>query len=120
MGGPPRGGLWNISFYHTWRFTDRVNIADGVPVLDQLAGNAITPGGVARHTIEFEGGLFKNGLGVHLNGQWNAPAHVLGSGAPGSSNVRFGSYTVRSERHTSELQSLMRLSYAAFCLQQKK
>src|SRR3546814_8569177 len=26
----------------------------------------------------------------------------------------------RSEEHTSELQSLMRISYAAFCLQQKK
>src|SRR3546814_2404221 len=26
----------------------------------------------------------------------------------------------RSEEHTSELQSLMRISYAVFCLQQKK
>src|SRR3546814_10018907 len=39
-----------------------------------------------------------------------------------------GSYTViaingeceRSEEHTSELQSLMRISYAVFCLQKKK
>src|SRR3546814_9375703 len=28
--------------------------------------------------------------------------------------------SVRSEEHTSELQSLMRISYAAFCLQYKK
>src|SRR3546814_5872362 len=28
--------------------------------------------------------------------------------------------TRRSEEHTSELQSLMRISYAVFCLQQKK
>src|SRR3546814_2932202 len=27
---------------------------------------------------------------------------------------------VRSEEHTSELQSLMRISYAVFCLKQKK
>src|SRR3546814_3124283 len=27
---------------------------------------------------------------------------------------------VRSEEHTSELQSLMRISYAVFCLQKKK
>src|SRR3546814_10422919 len=27
--------------------------------------------------------------------------------------------TVRSEEHTSELQSLMRISYAVFCLQKK-
>src|SRR3546814_5442752 len=28
-------------------------------------------------------------------------------------------YIVRSEEHTSELQSLMRISYAVFCLQKK-
>src|SRR3546814_10251029 len=30
------------------------------------------------------------------------------------------SASVRSEQHTSELQSLMRISYAVFCLQKKK
>src|SRR3546814_7027374 len=29
-------------------------------------------------------------------------------------------YDERSEEHTSELQSLMRISYAVFCLQKKK
>src|SRR3546814_8255453 len=29
-------------------------------------------------------------------------------------------FQLRSEEHTSELQSLMRISYAVFCLQQKK
>src|SRR3546814_8257914 len=31
-----------------------------------------------------------------------------------------GKSTVRSEEHTSELQSLMRTSYAVFCLKKKK
>src|SRR3546814_2958474 len=31
-----------------------------------------------------------------------------------------GWVTIRSEEHTSELQSLMRLSYAVFCLKKKK
>src|SRR3546814_9150428 len=31
-----------------------------------------------------------------------------------------GSYLLRSEEHTSELQSLMRISYAVFCLKKKK
>src|SRR3546814_2127111 len=30
------------------------------------------------------------------------------------------SYQLRSEEHTSELQSLMRISYAVFCLKKKK
>src|SRR3546814_6604741 len=33
---------------------------------------------------------------------------------------RHGDGSVRSEEHTSELQSLMRISYAVFCLKKKK
>src|SRR3546814_6666101 len=32
----------------------------------------------------------------------------------------FPSFNERSEEHTSELQSLMRISYAVFCLKKKK
>ncbi|TCM42169.1 outer membrane receptor protein involved in Fe transport [Novosphingobium sp. ST904] len=99
-GGPPmmgpggpggKGGRWNISVYHTWRFTDRVTIADGVETLDQLNGEALTAGGVPRHAIEAEGGLFRNGYGLRLKAEWEAPTHVNGSGAPTSSDLRFGS-----------------------------
>ncbi|MDE8651985.1 TonB-dependent receptor domain-containing protein [Novosphingobium album (ex Liu et al. 2023)] len=91
--GPPGGGAgrWNMSIYHTWRFTDRVTIAAGGPVLDALKGDAIAAGGVARHALEFEGGLFKNGMGLRLNGSWTAPATVRGNGLPDSSDLRFGS-----------------------------
>src|SRR3546814_16874825 len=34
--------------------------------------------------------------------------------------TRFGALKRRSEEHTSELQSLMRISYAVFCLKKKK
>src|SRR3546814_3318757 len=43
--------------------------------------------------------------------------------APGVETGRFGAHMVvslRSEEHTSELQSLMRISYAVFCLKKKK
>src|SRR3546814_7725121 len=35
-------------------------------------------------------------------------------------NGSFGATTLRSEEHTSELQSLMRISYAVLCLKKKK
>src|SRR3546814_3844964 len=35
---------------------------------------------------------------------------------PGARGGALASWTVRSEEHTSELQSLMRISYAVFCL----
>src|SRR3546814_3053228 len=38
----------------------------------------------------------------------------------GSVGVEFFPSEVRSEEHTSELQSLMRISYAVFCLKKKK
>src|SRR3546814_1896629 len=37
-----------------------------------------------------------------------------------SSSAATTSSTLRSEEHTSELQSLMRISYAVFCLKKKK
>src|SRR3546814_2916214 len=49
-------------------------------------------------------GLRKD-LGHQLHSQWIRP-------------IQLGSF--RSEEHTSELQSLMRISYAVFCLKKKK
>src|SRR3546814_5532112 len=37
-----------------------------------------------------------------------------------SGNVPVKGLSLRSEEHTSELQSLMRISYAVFCLKNKK
>src|SRR3546814_2794454 len=52
------------------------------------------------------------------------PATGRGAGAPSESlpaTLRSGCIDIaRSEEHTSELQSLMRISYAVFCLKKKK
>src|SRR3546814_5208987 len=44
------------------------------------------------------------------------------SSRPGKDRVKTGHFLrfLRSEEHTSELQSLMRISYAVFCLKKKK
>src|SRR3546814_2580311 len=44
----------------------------------------------------------------------------LGRKVPGILVTADQSHEVRSEEHTSALQSLMRISYAVFCLKQKK
>src|SRR3546814_1330225 len=41
-------------------------------------------------------------------------------GQTGNYGNAFIAYAGRSEEHTSELQSLMRISYAVFCLKKKK
>src|SRR3546814_7167083 len=45
---------------------------------------------------------------------------VLVNNAAISVSAPFDVMTPRSEEHTSELQSLMRISYAVFCLKKKK
>jgi hypothetical protein len=102
FGGGPGGpmgrggngqGRWNISIFHTVQFTDTVLVAPGGPVLDLLNGDALTAGGVPRQGLEFEGGGFDKGFGLRLNGTWMAPVTVHATGAPGSSDLRFGSVT---------------------------
>src|SRR3546814_4551646 len=75
---------------------------------------------LARHGIDvtvLEAGLFGQGAstrnGGHVSGGVN-----LGKGA---ANAQGGvtADDIRSEEHTSELQSLMRISYAVFCLKKK-
>src|SRR3546814_4074147 len=41
---------------------------------------------------------------------------ILGAFAIGVPSVLMSGFATRSEEHTSELQSLMRISYAVFCL----
>src|SRR3546814_5197788 len=51
--------------------------------------------------------------------RWRQGGHVRTSrGSGGDSTV--GRHGRRSEEHTSELQSLMRISYAVFCLKKKQ
>src|SRR3546814_5254474 len=59
--------------------------------------------------------------------RWSFPERRdVGAAAPDRSNCPFDITSVRSSRsrrseeHTSELQSLMRISYAVFCLKKKK
>src|SRR3546814_10606108 len=59
---------------------------------------------------------------VHVDGL--AAARMLQLGAAlevaGAQPQEGDAVAVRSEEHTSELQSLMRISYAVFCLKKKK
>src|SRR3546814_6239972 len=56
-----------------------------------------------------------SGVQHHRQGQ----AHSLASTRFGSTSPTLTALSCRSEEHTSELQSLMRISYAVFCLKKK-
>src|SRR3546814_9305873 len=63
-------------------------------------------------------GARPRGLGFSSAAASGAGSGAVGSAAAASGTTFFAS--VRSEEHTSELQSLMRISYAVFCLKKKK
>jgi len=93
MGGGGQPGRWSLGLYHTAQFESRVLIAPGGPALDLLDGDTVSGGGTPRHSLEFNGGVFYNGVGGFFNGTWKSPTTIQASGLPGTSDLRFGSTT---------------------------
>src|SRR3546814_3738809 len=90
--------------------------AVGILCLSRLSGGA-TPGG--NPVLRVARGLplhrVTQGMGMATTEQSTADTHA-------ETGVRRRDFIniARSEEHTSELQSLMRISYAVFCLKKKK
>src|SRR3546814_8666259 len=80
--------------------------------LDEREGEKIA--GASRRGIERENGNQRRAC-KHRNGDPMSSINRLAS-RPDLTNDA----VIRSEEHTSELQSLMRISYAVFCLTKKK
>src|SRR3546814_8417788 len=64
------------------------------------------------------------GYGVGFGGNiailmGNRPEYAIAAWAAQRSGLHYTPVNWRSEEHTSELQSLMRISYAVFCLKKK-
>src|SRR3546814_2352503 len=89
------------------------------------------PGGRTRFRGQRDGRRIESKDGFRLEPGWPAPRHAQASeGNIGrheaarrhraGAGYRTQGAVARSEEHTSELQSLMRISYAVFCLKKKK
>src|SRR3546814_1633948 len=84
--------------------------ADGLGGLLRIAGGPLWQFRTSEGSLAVEESLWVDGEGrPHPTEQL-----VVTSTAPA------GGASIRSEEHTSELQSLMRISYAVFCLKKKK
>ncbi len=83
------GGRLNFAVYHTWRFTDRVLVAEGGPALDLLNGDAIgSSGGQSRHQLEGQAGYSNNGLGSRLSVNYRTGTTV--NGLTSAQDLNFG------------------------------
>ncbi|MEO1490183.1 MAG: hypothetical protein AAFR88_12225, partial [Pseudomonadota bacterium] len=84
-----RGWRYFINLTHTIELQNEILIAPGVPVLDQLDGDATDAFGLPRHTSRLEAGLFGNGIGMRLSGRYTGSTRLDGSDLPGSSDIFF-------------------------------
>jgi iron complex outermembrane receptor protein len=106
-GGGGGGGRLQLAFYHTWHFRDEILIRPGVPVLDLLHGSATgSRGGQPQHELEFQGGIFRNGLGARLTANWQSGTTVrggqAGSGAT-ASDLSFSDFSTVNLRLFADL-----------------
>ena len=79
-----------LSFNHTINLENEVMLSEGGPVLDQLDGFLLGSGAISESSSRFEGGLFWQGYGFRLTGQYVGDAVVRGGDLPGSSDLFFG------------------------------
>lgn len=112
-GGGQGGGRLSFSFYHTWHFTESIDIAPGVPQLNLLDGDATgSSGGQPRHELEGRIGYSNNGLGARLGIDWESGTHVNGAltgTAGGSSRLNFGSLATANLRIFANLGQIQGL-----------
>src|SRR3546814_9282676 len=108
---PPRSTRTDTPFPYTTLFRSRAQPQDPEKVASTIRPDYSLGSHVAALGLTFStpamGADFAEGVFVGEHGSWNR-------------SVPVGYKVVRSEEHTSELQSLMRISYAVFCLKKKK
>src|SRR3546814_7274829 len=92
--------------------------AEPVTALVTATGLAIA-GRLEATRLSLEAGTLTCLVGPNGGGKTSLLHALAGIGHP-SGTVRIDGMDARSEEHTSELQSLMRISYAVFCLKKKK
>src|SRR3546814_4648896 len=101
---PPRSTRTDTLFPYTTRFRSRPATSTSAP--------AAATDGTAGDLRTFNETLLKSAIKAAYDAGGKPNKIFLGSG-----NKQL--FSSRSEEHTSELQSLMRISYAVFCLKKK-
>src|SRR3546814_3189004 len=111
---PPRSTRTDTLFPYTTLFRSAVPVKSSIkPDYIVCLEDGVKLKMLKRHLMTHHGLTPKAYLA-----RWNLPANYP-MVSPNYSATR-STLAVRSEEHTSELQSLMRNSYAVFCLKKKK
>ncbi|WJY18911.1 TonB-dependent receptor plug domain-containing protein [Alteriqipengyuania flavescens] len=90
FGGGDGRGRYFVNLTYNYELTNEILIAEGGPLLDLLDGDAVDSSGNPRGSASLEAGAFRDGLGLRLSGRYSGASTVLGTGAPGSTDLFFG------------------------------
>src|SRR3546814_2557514 len=103
-----------------FRLPDPEELPPPLIVLDHLTAGYVPEKPILRHLdlrIDMEDRIAM--LGANGNGKSTLAKILAGTLKPQAGKIQRSGKLRRSEEHTSELQSLMRISYAVFCLKKK-
>ncbi|MCA0976993.1 hypothetical protein LCM19_01285 [Qipengyuania flava] len=78
-----------LSLNHDITLENEVLLSENGPLFDQLDGFVLGGGALPRHTSRLEGGIFWQGYGLRLSGQYVGDAVLRGGDFPGSSDLFF-------------------------------
>src|SRR3546814_6607753 len=111
---PPRSTRTDTLFPYTTRFRSRIVAAAGIkPNAGNFCAIGLERGTMARlhpQNLAVKGDRFVHARAAERHMVQSKRRHFF---------FQSGAARCRSEEHTSELQSLMRISYAVFCLTKK-
>ena len=96
-------GRWRLSVAHTIELSNEVLLAEGVPRLDLLDGDALADGGVSRHSLSIASRVYHRGYGLRISSTYQSESTVNGTGLPGSSDLNFGSLATLNLRFFADL-----------------
>src|SRR3546814_1679923 len=102
---PPRSTRTDTLFPYTTLFRSLADAQQSIGKASQAAAQAASQGVAQAQAAAGQAAGAMSQAASSLGNAGNALGNALGG---------------RSEEHTSELQSLMRISYAVFCLKKKK
>src|SRR3546814_2005492 len=103
LGGVPRNPHYGVD----------IAVPSGTPIVAPADG-VVALASPPQFSLEGNLVIIDHGMGVNT-----AYLHLSRVDVRRGERVRRGQRIGRSEEHTSELQSLMRISYAVFCLKKK-